>query len=41
MRFLKRLIPVVAVLAVPAVLFAAEKAAEAACGCCCPLCCGM
>jgi hypothetical protein len=41
MRFLKRLVPVLVVLSVPAVLFAAEKAAEAACSCCCPLCCGM
>jgi len=40
MRFLNRLIPVLAVLAVPTVIFAAEKVAERTC-CCCPLCCIM
>jgi len=38
MRFLSRLIPVIAILAAPTVVFAAEKAAQTA-HCCCPLCC--
>jgi hypothetical protein len=38
MRTLKRLIPVIAMLALPAAAWAAEKTVTAACSCC-PLCC--
>ena len=38
MQTLKRLIPVIAMLALPAAAWAAERATEAACCCCCPLC---
>jgi uncharacterized membrane protein YfbV (UPF0208 family) len=37
-RVLQRLLPVVALMAIPAAAWAADKALSAAC-CCCPLCC--
>ena len=37
-RVLQRLLPVVALMAIPAAAWAADKALAAAC-CCCPLCC--